>query len=263
MSAQVWEPACRRTGHSEIEGRFHAAGRHPARAAAERRPRRQRHLCRGVERNDCHVDGVGDRGWQLVWSGLLLALLGGRYSFRECFSLCMLQRVHTSECCGPHLPGCLAGYQVAKDAFGGAFMSEQLSIGADRWKLGRGAHVQQAEEGRTADLRGAAVRVTSYVNGEPRTQLVLLHGFQKLPLGTGVQQLAAVIGPDHCSALTCCCTCRPQHRGAAVDCRSHKRPCAATHRADVANFAPAGIRASSSCPASLRRSIRHAQSVLE
>lgn len=33
---------------------------------------------------------------------------------------------------------CLAGYQVAKDAFGGAFNSEHLKIGAKRWRLNRG-----------------------------------------------------------------------------------------------------------------------------
>ena len=84
------------------------------------------------------------------------------------------------------MPGCSTGYQVAKDAFGGAFVSEELSIGADRWQLRRGSKSQRAEAGRTADLRGASVKVISYVNGEPRTQLVVLHGFQKLPLGTGI-----------------------------------------------------------------------------
>lgn len=37
-----------------------------------------------------------------------------------------------------HFLGCFAGYQVAKDAFGGAFNSEHLTIGAKRWRLNRG-----------------------------------------------------------------------------------------------------------------------------
>lgn len=39
--------------------------------------------------------------------------------------------------------------------------------------------------GKTADLKGVNVAVTAYVNGEPRTQLELLEGFQKIPFGTG------------------------------------------------------------------------------
>ena len=81
-----------------------------------------------------------------------------------------------------------AGYQVAKDAFGGALVSEQLSIGADQWRLQRGqaSKAEGGDSGRTADLKGATVKVVSYVNGEPRTQLLLLRGFQKIPFGAGV-----------------------------------------------------------------------------
>ncbi len=39
--------------------------------------------------------------------------------------------------------------------------------------------------GSTADLKGAKVTVTGYVNGEPRTQLELLEGFRKVPFGLG------------------------------------------------------------------------------
>ena len=141
-----------------------------------------------------------------------------------------------------------AGYQVAKDALGGALSSEHLTIGGRKWKLRRGkdsnegdmllpttccTHCQPPKElsvhcyrfragpitaraqldlkvcllsaranltisglscaggkkakgGRTADLKGANVVVTAYVNGEPRTQLELLEGFQKIPFGAGV-----------------------------------------------------------------------------
>lgn len=42
-----------------------------------------------------------------------------------------------------------------------------------------------AAEGRTRDLRGATVTTTGYVNGVPRTQLELLHGLERVPLGSG------------------------------------------------------------------------------
>ena len=45
---------------------------------------------------------------------------------------------------------------------------------------------RKAKGGRTADLKGANVVVTAYVNGEPRTQLELLEGFQKIPFGAGI-----------------------------------------------------------------------------
>ena len=45
---------------------------------------------------------------------------------------------------------------------------------------------KKAKGGRTADLKGVNVVVTAYVNGEPRTQLELLEGFQKIPFGAGV-----------------------------------------------------------------------------
>ncbi|EIE21372.1 kinase-like protein [Coccomyxa subellipsoidea C-169] len=86
------------------------------------------------------------------------------------------------------LPFWFAGYQVARDAFGGAFSSENLDIGAKRWRLNRGkAHDSGKERsGKTADLKGAKVTVTGYVNGEPRTQLELLEGFRKVPFGLGL-----------------------------------------------------------------------------
>lgn len=42
-----------------------------------------------------------------------------------------------------------------------------------------------AAEGRTRDLRGATVTTTGYVNGVPRTQLELLHGLDRVSLGSG------------------------------------------------------------------------------
>ena len=48
------------------------------------------------------------------------------------------------------------------------------------------AGVKKAKGGRTADLKGVNVVVTAYVNGEPRTQLELLEGFQKIPFGAGM-----------------------------------------------------------------------------
>ncbi len=59
---------------------------------------------------------------------------------------------------------------------------------------------RKAKEGRTSDLRGVNVAVTAYVNGEPRTQLELLEGFQKIPFGTGVRSchtaVVSVCGTD-------------------------------------------------------------------
>ena len=45
-----------------------------------------------------------------------------------------------------------------------------------------------AAEGRTRDLRGATVTTTGYVNGVPRTQLELLHGLERVPLGSGARR---------------------------------------------------------------------------
>jgi hypothetical protein len=46
--------------------------------------------------------------------------------------------------------------------------------------------------GQTADLKGVDVAVTAYINGEPRTQLELLEGFQKIPFGAGEASLFAL-----------------------------------------------------------------------
>ena len=56
---------------------------------------------------------------------------------------------------------------------------------AELWFLLSPAGGRKVKEGRTSDLRGVNVAVTAYVNGEPRTQLELLEGFQKIPFGTG------------------------------------------------------------------------------
>ena len=53
---------------------------------------------------------------------------------------------------------------------------------------------RKAKEGRTSDLRGVNVAVTAYVNGEPRTQLELLEGFQKIPFGTGELSCHTAVG---------------------------------------------------------------------
>ena len=60
-------------------------------------------------------------------------------------------------------------------------------VRASGWtsKLLNPAGGRKAKEGRTSDLRGVNVAVTAYVNGEARTQLELLEGFQKIPFGTG------------------------------------------------------------------------------
>lgn len=61
---------------------------------------------------------------------------------------------------------------------------------------------KKAKGGRTADLKGVNVVVTAFVNGEPRTQLELLEGFQKIPFGAGVpciDGLASSQPPLHCS----------------------------------------------------------------
>ena len=52
---------------------------------------------------------------------------------------CSLWGVHAWVGPQSFLHMCCAGYQVAKDAFGGAFTSENLSIGRQRWRLKRGA----------------------------------------------------------------------------------------------------------------------------
>ena len=53
---------------------------------------------------------------------------------------------------------------------------------------------RKAKEGRTSDLRGVNVAVTAYVNGEPRTQLELIEGFQKIPFGTGAVSCHVALG---------------------------------------------------------------------
>lgn len=58
---------------------------------------------------------------------------------------------------------------------------------------------RKAKEGRTSDLRGVSVAVTAYVNGEPRTQLELLEGFQKIPFGTGVLSCHIAAGFHLCN----------------------------------------------------------------
>jgi hypothetical protein len=49
--------------------------------------------------------------------------------------------------------------------------------------------VSGKEGGRTADLKGAKVTVTGYVNGESRTQLELLEGFRRIPFGLSAPTL--------------------------------------------------------------------------
>ena len=51
---------------------------------------------------------------------------------------------------------------------------------------------RKAKGGRTTDLKGVNVAVTGYVNGEPRTQLELLEGFQKIPFGAGRDCIACL-----------------------------------------------------------------------
>ena len=58
---------------------------------------------------------------------------------------------------------------------------------------------RKAKEGKTSDLRGVNVAVTAYVNGEPRTQLELLEGFQKIPFGTGVLSCHVAAGIYLCN----------------------------------------------------------------
>ena len=57
---------------------------------------------------------------------------------------------------------------------------------------------RKAKEGQTSDLRGVNVAVTAYVNGEPRTQLELLEGFQKIPFGTGALSCHIAVGISIC-----------------------------------------------------------------
>ncbi|CAK0784475.1 hypothetical protein CVIRNUC_007679 [Coccomyxa viridis] len=126
------------------------------------------------------TERAGTAGFALVWNGTTavwtLSALAAGSVIGAAFSL----------------PFWFAGYQVAKDALGGVLSSEHLTLGKRKWKLRRGKEDNEggrkAKEGRTSDLRGVSVAVTAYVNGEPRTQLELLEGFQKIPFGTGLSR---------------------------------------------------------------------------
>ena len=52
-------------------------------------------------------------------------------------------------------------------------------------RVGAREGARRRRRGRTRDLRGATVTTTGYVNGVPRTQLELLHGLDRVPLGSG------------------------------------------------------------------------------
>lgn len=144
------------------------------------------------------MDRAGSASFALVWNGTTavwtLSALAAGSIIGAAFSL----------------PFWFAGYQVAKDALGGSLTSEHLTIGGRRWKLRRGKQTDEGRNksrgGKTADLKGVNVAVTAYVNGEPRTQLELLEGFQKIPFGTGLGReeqlwLAQRIN-DHIKQLT-------------------------------------------------------------
>ena len=72
---------------------------------------------------------------------------------------------------------------------------KNTSISSPARRAGARAGGAPAAEGRTRDLRGAAVVSSGYVNGAPRTQLELLHGLDRVALGGGAARASSAGGP--------------------------------------------------------------------
>ncbi|KAK9834867.1 hypothetical protein WJX81_004804 [Elliptochloris bilobata] len=125
-------------------------------------------------------NNAGMASFALVWNGTIAVWTASALAAGSLFAAAF------------SLPFWVAGAQVARDAFGSALSSERLVIRSQTWSLTRdglkGARSggAPAAEGRTRDLRGATVITTGYVNGVPRTQLELLHGVERVALGTGL-----------------------------------------------------------------------------
>ena len=84
------------------------------------------------------------------------------------------------------------GYQVAKDAFGGAFTSENLSIGRQRWRLKRGMGAREGQLSNHAHIGGSAAQTA-------------LCGQQACERSLQSAQVWGKAGPQTCGERTCRC----------------------------------------------------------
>lgn len=103
------------------------------------------------------------------------------------------------------LPFWFAGANLIKQAFGRQFLRERLEIGLGKWMFrqqlaglsNRGSNAEvdwemgskKESSGRTADLIGAAMEITGYINGVPQGQLVLRQGVETYILGEGLEPI--------------------------------------------------------------------------
>ncbi|KAL4535053.1 hypothetical protein Ndes2526A_g05906 [Nannochloris sp. 'desiccata'] len=100
------------------------------------------------------------------------------------------------------VPFWFAGVSLLKQSFGRQFLRERIEIGLGKWTLqqqlaglknkgevdwskGGGKEAQ----GRTADLVGASLQITGYINGVPQGQLVLRQGVETYILGEGLDPI--------------------------------------------------------------------------
>uniref|UniRef100_A0A7S0RK56 non-specific serine/threonine protein kinase n=1 Tax=Chlamydomonas leiostraca TaxID=1034604 RepID=A0A7S0RK56_9CHLO len=98
-------------------------------------------------------------------------------------------------------PFWFAGYQLARQAFGGALMKERVAVGRNKFRLGQelavfnkngvtdflGGDNEKVIEGSSPDLLGARLITTMFVNDQPQTAIELVEGVRKHRFGEGLE----------------------------------------------------------------------------